>query len=340
MKKISLLITLTILISLFKVSSVQAQTPCPTLPTNTGTIILSTTTTAGTYRVWSRMRSADANNNSFYLKIDNNCPILVGDSSLISNTTWTWVDYQNGNLSSKIDATLTAGDHVITLIGNEPGVIIDKVLMTKNLSCVPVDFGTNCSSELPTNTPTPTPAPTSTPIPTSTPLPTYTPTPTPKPTSTPTPVPPTPTNIPLSQGDGLLGMYYPNRNLTNVPVYRIDPVINFDWGKNSPTSGVSLNNFSVRWSGHILPKTSETYTIYARSDDGIRVWVNNQLIIDQWNDHSATEYAGSIYLNANQKYQIKIEYYEKNAFATARLSWSTPSISKAVVPQSQLYTYK
>jgi hypothetical protein len=156
MKKFLLLIGLIGFVFLFKVDQAKAQTGCAyTPPTNTGRVTLSTTTTAGTYRVWSRVKAPDTTNNSFYVQIDSNCAILVGNSSSIPANTWTWVDYKDGTSTSKIDVTVTAGDHVITIIGNEPGVGVDKLLMTKNLTCVPADMsGSNCPAEV-IATPTP-----------------------------------------------------------------------------------------------------------------------------------------------------------------------------------------
>ncbi len=163
MKKLFLILALVLTITSFKPSESLAQSCTTTPPTNTGTSTMSATTTAGTYRVWVRMKAADTSNNSFYLRIDSQCAVLVGDNNQISASAWTWVDYQNGVTTNKINTTLTAGDHVVTIIGNEPGVSVDKILMTKNLTCVPTGFGDNCPAELPN---TPISAPTDTTPPT------------------------------------------------------------------------------------------------------------------------------------------------------------------------------
>jgi hypothetical protein len=133
-----------------KTGPTEAQTACQhTPPTGAGTVTLSVTVQGGTYRVWSRMLVPDSTNNSFFVKFNNDCPIKVGDSSSIPANTWTWVDYKDGNTGSKIDVTLPAGDHVLTLIGNEDGVGVDKVLMTQNLTCVPTGTsGDNCPAEV------------------------------------------------------------------------------------------------------------------------------------------------------------------------------------------------
>jgi hypothetical protein len=97
------------------------------------------------------------------------------------------------------------------------------------------------------------------------------------------------------------------------------------------------DNFSVRWSGSVAPRYSEPYTFYTASDDGVRLWVNDQLLIDNWTNHSATENSGTITLQAGQKYALKLEYYERGGKAVAQLGWSSPSQAKEIIPQSQLY---
>ncbi|GIW62019.1 MAG: hypothetical protein KatS3mg089_0871 [Patescibacteria group bacterium] len=164
-------------------------TPCPVIPQNAGSVVTSITIpTEGTYAVWSRIKANDEFNNSYFLQIDDSCPYVVGDASLISKDAWSWVNYQNGNPQQKIEINLKQGTHIIKLIARETGVKVDKLLFLSDSSCIPTDLGDNCTaSTLPTPTNTPTPTPTSTPTPISTPTPT--PSPTPTSTNTPTPHP-------------------------------------------------------------------------------------------------------------------------------------------------------
>lgn len=152
MKKLILLVFTLLIFAVSQTGNVSAQTCTTTPPTTTGRVTLSadTTTTGGnTYRVWSRIKAPDTTNNSFYLQVDGGCAILVGNSNSIPANTWTWVNYKDGNTSSFIDVSLSAGSHTITIIGNEPGVGVDKLLMTKNLSCVPTGMsGDNCPAEV------------------------------------------------------------------------------------------------------------------------------------------------------------------------------------------------
>ena len=142
--------------------------------------------------------------------------------------------------------------------------------------------------------------------------------------------------VPAS-GNGLTANYFPRDTLTGTPVVRIDPTVNFDWGKASPAAGIPSDRFSARWTGQVQPQFSETYTFYALADDGVRLWVNNVQLVNRWNS-SVGETSGTIALVGGQKYAIRMEFFEKTNKAAARLSWSSPSQAKQVVPQARLYS--
>ncbi|MDF5707960.1 MAG: PA14 domain-containing protein [Nostoc sp. S4] len=164
---------------------------------------------------------------------------------------------------------------------------------------------------------------------------TSTPTPTPTPTPTATG---TPTAAAVGNGNGLQGQYYDNADFTNLKVTRTDATVDFGWGSGSPDPSIQPDTFSVRWTGQVQAKYSETYNFYTSSDDGVRLWVNNQLLIDHFVNQSNTEYSGSINLVAGQKYDIKLEYFDNTYSAVSRLSWSSTSQAKEIIPQSQLYS--
>jgi hypothetical protein len=142
---------------------------------------------------------------------------------------------------------------------------------------------------------------------------------------------------PASSGTGLTGRYYDNKDFTALRLTRTDPTVNFSWGSGAPVAGMGADTFAVRWTGFVQAAASGTTTFTTVSDDGIRLWVNGQLVINNWTLHAPTENSGSIVLTAGQKAAVKLEYYEHTGGATAQLLWSAPGVSKQVVPQSRLF---
>lgn len=142
--------------ALLTVHQPKVSAACTALPTDKGTVTQTITIPAdGTYRVWSRVQGPDTATNSFYMQIDNTlCSTSVGGSTSIPANTWTWVDYQNGTSSSKVNVTLTAGSHTITMAGKDANVEVDRVILTADTSCVPTGTGDNCANPPDTTPPT------------------------------------------------------------------------------------------------------------------------------------------------------------------------------------------
>jgi glucose/arabinose dehydrogenase len=144
-------------------------------------------------------------------------------------------------------------------------------------------------------------------------------------------------NVTSGTGNGLSATYFDNANLTGTSVSRVDPTVDFVWGAASPAPGIGADTFSVRWTGQIEAQVTETYTFYTVSDDGVRLWINGQAVVNNWTNHSPTENSGTIALTGGQRYAITMEYYENAGGATARLLWSSASTPKAVVPSTRLF---
>jgi uncharacterized protein (DUF2141 family) len=142
----------------------------------------------------------------------------------------------------------------------------------------------------------------------------------------------------IGNGDGLTANYFNGMNFETPKYSRKDATVNFDWANGSPDPSVNADQFSARWTGQIQAKYSETYTFYVTSDNGRRLWINNQLIIDKWVDDWGITYTGTIPLTAGQKYDIKLEYFENNGGAACKMEWSSASNAREVIPQSQLYS--
>jgi chitodextrinase len=138
-----LAITLTVLATMFFIRPAHAA--CTSLPTTYGSATQTISVPSdGTYRIWSRILAPDTTNNSYYLEVDGTtCGVNVGDSAITANT-WTWVDYKDGNNTTKIDIPLTTGSHTISMIGKEPNVELDRIIVTTDTTCTPTGTGDNC----------------------------------------------------------------------------------------------------------------------------------------------------------------------------------------------------
>ena len=142
---------------------------------------------------------------------------------------------------------------------------------------------------------------------------------------------------PLTELHGLQAEYYDNVDLTNLKVTRTEPYVDFDWGESSPNPAIAPDTFSVRLTGQVLPRFTETYTFHATVDDGVRLWIDDRLLIDRWIDQPATTHRATINLTAGQRYRLRLECYEKYGGALMKLSWSSPSQVLEIVPNSQLF---
>jgi hypothetical protein len=139
-------------------------------------------------------------------------------------------------------------------------------------------------------------------------------------------------------GGGIKAEYFQGMALGTTPaVTRTDPQIDFNWGDpGGPDPAVGDDQFSARWTGEVEAAFTETYTFYTNSDDGVRLWIEGQLLVNNWTNHAPTENKGTIDLVAGQTYSLQMEYYEDGGGAVAELRWSSPRTPKQVVPQAAL----
>ncbi|SVD14022.1 uncharacterized protein METZ01_LOCUS366876, partial [marine metagenome] len=101
---------------------------------------------------------------------------------------------------------------------------------------------------------------------------------------------------------------------------------------------LNSDKFSVQWNGFILPEFTTEYTFYIVADDGVRIWVDEKLIIDKWISQAPTEWSGKIKLIANKKYTLKIDYFENTGGETLIFGWECDHFQKCLVPNDRLFT--
>lgn len=141
------------------------------------------------------------------------------------------------------------------------------------------------------------------------------------------------------QGDGLDAEYFSNPDLT-VPsvLQRIDQTPDFELKGAIPGPGVPAVNFSVRWTGSLYVPAAGEVTFRIRCTDGVQLLVNGAIVIDEWKNQVDTEFNAIARLDGGQFYEFELHYYNKTGGALLELSWSSPAIPLAVIPQSAFYS--
>lgn len=132
--------------------------------------------------------------------------------------------------------------------------------------------------------------------------------------------------------------YFNSEDFQNRALAREELRIYFPYGAGSPGPEVQADQFSARWTGKVTAAFSEEYAFYTRSDDGVRLWVDDKLLIDQWRPMGVTEHSGNINLVAGRSYDLKLEYFDRGGGAHAELGWSSASTPKAVLDQRGVYS--
>lgn len=120
--------------------------------------------------------------------------------------------------------------------------------------------------------------------------------------------------------------YWNNKTLAGDPLLQsTEANLDWNWGTGSPHASIPADGFSARWT-RIIDVTAGSYRFTATADDGIRVYVDNNLIINQWHDHPAQTFTADISLSAGH-HQVVVEYYENSGQAVAKLTWAPASVT-------------
>lgn len=137
-------------------------------------------------------------------------------------------------------------------------------------------------------------------------------------------------------GGGVRAEYFQNRDVAGAPfVSRIEPDINHSWGEGEVAGGVS-DNISARWIADLEIALADTYTFITTSDDGVRLWLDGERLVNNWTDHGTTDNRSrAMYLEPGI-YSLRMEWYENGGGAVAQLSWETPSKARQIIPAGPL----
>ncbi len=131
---------------------------------------------------------------------------------------------------------------------------------------------------------------------------------------------PTPTTAPPIAITDWKGEYFNNRELQGQPVVvRNDQVINFQWGGQPPAEGVPGANWSARWTIK-REVAAGTYTIDVWVDDGVRVYVDNHLVIDGWKEGGARHYTANVNVTKGE-HEVRVEYFQAEGDSLIQVSF-------------------
>ncbi|MFP2910636.1 PA14 domain-containing protein [Pyxidicoccus sp. 3LFB2] len=137
---------------------------------------------------------------------------------------------------------------------------------------------------------------------------------------------------------GVTARYFPNIRMQGVPVLRHLSNVNLSFGTGAPVPGLPSDFFGARIEGYVTPAYSQTYTFRTIAAGGVRLWVNGQLVVDDWFEHASEQHSGSIRLAAGIPASLVLEFFDAQDAASLLLRWQSPSQPLQDVPVSRLQT--
>lgn len=127
---------------------------------------------------------------------------------------------------------------------------------------------------------------------------------------------------------GLMGSYYDNMYFEGEPsLSQIDETVNLVFNDN-PTGGEHNANYSIKWTGLMTPQESANYRFYVTGDDGYRLIINGDTVINAWHDQAPTPRSALLNLKEGKNYNLLLEYYQNGGGAEIRFGYE-----KEVEPQ-------
>lgn len=126
--------------------------------------------------------------------------------------------------------------------------------------------------------------------------------------------------------NGLRGEYYDNVFLSGKPMLvRKDERLDFHWTLYPPDTSLHNDDYAVRWTGRLRPLKSGVYRIGLEGNDGFRLYINDSLVVDQWDKQSFHARLAAYAFNKDHEYNIRVEFFEATGNAHIRLVWDMES---------------
>jgi outer membrane protein OmpA-like peptidoglycan-associated protein len=125
-------------------------------------------------------------------------------------------------------------------------------------------------------------------------------------------------------GTGLRGDYYEGTDFEKFVLTRRDATIDFNWGQQPPAPGLPAEQFSVRWTGWLVPPVSGNYVFHVTVDDGIRLWLNDRLVLNEWRGQVQSSYTTTVALRAGEPYRLRVDYCQYSYDTRVFVKWELP----------------
>ncbi len=142
-----------------------------------------------------------------------------------------------------------------------------------------------------------------------------------------------------TRAPGLTAEYFANSNLEGEPkVVKVDPKIDFNWGTKAPLPDIPATHFSVRWTSILgpIPK-SGVYQLVTKSDDGIRVYIDGNLVINDWKAENSAFNKFKVFFEAGSIHKLRVEYMQLTGGSMCTLAWLPPSTTDTTVSTKQVW---
>ena len=143
--------------------------------------------------------------------------------------------------------------------------------------------------------------------------------------------------VDLGTGTGLTAKYYTGRDDDREFVFeRVDSTVNFNWEVGAPDARMPADGFSVEWSGALVAPLTGRYNLTIGGDDGIRMYLNDVLVLDDYTNHAYRRSSVGFDLVAGEAVPIRIDYYEDGGGASATFEWASEFFDTETVPKFSL----
>lgn len=142
--------------------------------------------------------------------------------------------------------------------------------------------------------------------------------------------------------NGLRAQIYSGKNFDQLIYSRIDTIINYqnldEFNNARPADAPTMkNNFSVRWTGRVKADVTGTYKIVTHSDDGVRLFINDSMFINRWNDHRKAPDTATVNMVAGELYNIRLEYYQAKGKMALQFRWFYAGLPMLPIQGKSLY---